>query len=43
MFKTATLIPVSAALLLACGCNILTAPGRAFVNNQEVILSLIHN
>ena len=24
-------------LLLACGCNVLTSPDRAFVNNQEVI------
>ncbi|MCS5627281.1 MAG: hypothetical protein NZ935_06850 [Planctomycetes bacterium] len=37
MFQSARLIPVSVALLLACGCNVLTQPDRAFVNNQEVI------
>ncbi len=37
MFQFFRLIPVSAALLLACGCNVLTQPDRAFVNNQAVI------
>ena len=37
MFQSARLIPVSVALLLACGCNVLTQPDRAFVNNQAVI------
>lgn len=37
MFQSARLISVSVALLLACGCNVLTQPDRAFVNNQAVI------
>ena len=37
MLQSARLISVSVALLLACGCNVLTQPDRAFVNNQAVI------
>ena len=38
MLQSARLISVPVALLLlACGCNVLTQPDRAFVNNQEVI------
>lgn len=37
MLQSARLISVSVALLLTCGCNVLTQPDRAFVNNQAVI------
>ena len=37
MRQSARLISVSVALLLTCGCNVLTQPDRAFVNNQAVI------
>ena len=38
MLQSARLISVPVALLLlACGCNVLTQPDRAFVNNQAVI------
>ena len=37
MSKSFGLISASIALLLACGCNALVQPDRAFVNNREVI------